>query len=622
MSGRRGIALVLLAALAAAPAILSGYWTFVLTLAVIYALLALSLVVVTGWSGQLNLHVAALGFGWGSYAAFALVTYGVPVTWALVLAGLLTIPFAAVVALVAVRFRGLELAIATLAIGLIFERLVFRNLGESLARSAPGVTTPFASSFVSMPRPTIGGAGFSGDAPFFYFCLVLAVFVFWLVWNIGRRATGRSLRALREREVLAETLGIPVVRYRIGAFVGSIVIAGVAGALFASFKQGIAPDSYNLDLSFQILAATVIGGIYSPAGAVIGGGLMALLPEVVRTGPLQIFGGERLFLVFGVGMILVLWRLPAGIAGWRGRRGRVNGDDGSGDAIDEISVGALTPIASSNGNGAGGIVRRLYHSPADRHARRPLLRVDDLHVRFGGVVALDGASLFVPEGEICALIGPNGAGKSTLFNCVSGLVTPDEGRVYLQGSDITDVSAHRRAAFGIGRTFQTVEVFRELTVRENLVAAGYLLRDDERIVAERAEALLSSLGLGTVAEKLPGDLPLGSLRSVQIGMALVARPRLLLLDEPSAGLDESQTASLASLISHARAEYGFGVLLVEHDMTMVASLAEHVYVLDFGRVIAEGTPQDIRNDPLVLEKYLGTDWADTQTAPRRRRAAR
>jgi ABC-type branched-subunit amino acid transport system ATPase component/ABC-type branched-subunit amino acid transport system permease subunit len=621
VAGRRGLALIFLAALAAAPAVLSGYWTFVLTLAVIYALLGLSLVVVTGWSGQLNLHVAALGFGWGSYAAFALVTYGVPPTWALVLAGLLTIPFAAVVAIVAVRFRGLELAIATLAIGLIFERLVFRNLGESLARSAPGVTTPFASSFVSMPRPSIGGAEFSGDAPFFYFCLVLAALVFAVVWKLGRGGTGRNLRALREREVLAETLGMPVVRYRIGAFVGSIVIAGVAGALFASFKQGIAPDSYNLDLSFQILAATVIGGIYSPAGAVIGGGLMALLPEVVRTGPLQIFGGERLFLVFGIGMILVLWRLPAGIAGWKGGRWSAAGETAAEDSIEESSLATVAPASSSNGH-ADGIVRRLYHAPTDRHAGGPLLRVDDLRVGFGGVVALDGASLFVPEGEICALIGPNGAGKSTLFNCVSGLVTPDRGRVYLHGRDVTEVSAHRRAAFGVGRTFQTVEVFRELSVRENLVAAGYLSHGGERIVTARADAVLSELGLVKVADRLPGDLPLGSLRIVQIGMALVARPRLLLLDEPSAGLDELQTAALAALISRTREEYGFGVLLVEHDMTMVASLAEHVYVLDFGSVIAQGTPEQVRRDPLVLEKYLGIDWAEPETVPRRRRAAR
>ena len=630
---RRSVpALALLVALAIAPAVLSGYWTFVLTLAVTYALLALSLVVLTGWSGQLNLHVAALGFGWGSYAAFALVTYGVPTVWALAGAGLATVPFAVVVALAAVRFRGLELAIATLAIGLIFERLVFRNLASSLARQAPDVTTPFASSFVSMPRPTIGGLRFDDDASFFYFCLVVAVAVFVIVANLGRSTTGRILRALREREIMAETIGVPVVRYRIGAFIASIIVAGTAGALFASFKQGIVPDSYKLDLSFQILAAAVIGGIRSPRGAVIGGGLMALLPEIARFGPLQVIGGERLFLVFGVGMILVLWRRPGGLASWStGRRAGTAG----------VSVEAISPprIGPAAGDGRPDRAERAapYRSPLDRHRAPALLRVDELGVRFGGVVALDGAGLFVAEGEICALIGPNGAGKSTLFNCVSGLITPDQGRIYLDGRDVTEISAHRRVALGVGRTFQTIEVFRELTVYENVVAAGHLLRRagplreafglpsarrSERIVRDRSEIVLAELGLSPVADRLPGELPLGLLRILEIGMALAARPRLLLLDEPSAGLDEDETRALATLVETLRDEYGFGVLLVEHDMSMVARLAQHVYVLDFGRIIAQGTPDDVRRDEVVIEKYLGADWALEDATPRRSRAAR
>ncbi len=455
--------LAFIALAAAAPAVLSGYWTFVLTLGVIYATLALSLVVLTGWSGQLNLHVAALGFGWGSYSAYTLVSYDVPIGWAIVAAGVALIPLALLVAIVAVRFRGLELAIATLAVGLIFERLVFRNLARALAPDTAGAT-PFASSFVSVPRPAIGGLRFDGDASFFYLCLAVAVVVFVLAANAGRGVAGRTLRALREREVAAETVGVPVVRYRMGAFVFSIVIAGTAGALFASFKQGIVPDSFNLDLSFQILAATIIGGIRSPWGAVIGGGMTAILPEVVRVGPFQVLSGERLFLAFGIAMILVLWRLPDGIAGWPGRRVGLRG------VIDDVDAqtGSFVPRTSKN----GALARRRYRSRLDRLAARPVLHVDRLRVRFGGVVALDGVRLFVPPGEICALIGPNGAGKSTLFNCVNGLVTPGEGRVYLEGRDITETPTHDRVALGVGRTFQTVEVFRELTLAENLVAAG------------------------------------------------------------------------------------------------------------------------------------------------------
>jgi branched-chain amino acid transport system permease protein len=629
MRGRRGAALAFVALLAVTPAVLSGYWTFVLTLGVIYATLALSLVVLTGWSGQLNLHVAALGFGWGAYAAYTLYRYDVPIGWALLAAGVALVPLALVVGLVAVRFRGLELAIATLAVGLIFERLVFRNLARVLT---PTTGTPFESSFVSVPRPRIGGLHFEGDTSFFYLCLVFAVVVFVVVANVGRGATGRTLHALREREVAAETLGVPVVRHRIGAFATSIIIAGTAGALFASFERGIVPDTFNLDLSFQILAATIIGGIRSPSGAVIGGGMMALLPEVVRFGPLQAFGGERLFFVFGIGMILVLWRLPGGLAGWSARV-RVRG------VRHRVAVQTGSFVAGIAANGA--VTQRRYRSRLDRLVSRPVLNVDDLHVRFGGVVALDGVSVFVPPGEICALIGPNGAGKSTLFNSVSGLVPPASGRVYLDGRDITETPANGRVALGLGRTFQTVEVFRELTVFENVLAAGHLLRSagpvrdafrlagarsSERALAERATSVLAELGLTGVADRLPGDLPLAPLRILEIGMALAAGPRLLLLDEPSAGLDENETAALASLIASLRDEYGFAVLLVEHDMSMVSALAEHVYVLDFGRIIAQGTPDEIRRDPLVLERYLGTDWAladePRRDRSRRQRAAR
>jgi branched-chain amino acid transport system permease protein len=591
----RGRWLAFVALLVAAPAVLSGYWTFVLTLGVIYATVALSLVVLTGWSGQLNLHVAALGFGWGAYAAYTLYRAGLPIGWALLLAGIALTPLALVVALVAVRFRGLEVAIATLAVGLIFERLVFRNLARALT---PTTGTPFASSFVSVPRPSIGGVRFEGDTSFFYLALAVAGILFVVASRLGRGGTGRILRALREREVAAETIGIPVVRHRIAAFVGSIIVAGTAGALFASFERGIVPDTFNLDLSFQILAATIIGGIRSPTGAVIGGGTMALLPEVVRFGPLQVFGGERLFLVFGIGMILVLWRLPGGLAGWRRRPGRAR------DVVRE--GGFQIPTFAPTGNGSSLRLAPRYRRPLDRHARRPVLHLDEIRVRFGGVVALDGVSLFVPPGEVCALIGPNGAGKSTLFNVVGGLVTPQDGRVYLDGRDVTETPAHGRVALGMGRTFQTVEVFREMSVRENLTTAGYLLGSSggER----RAREVLDDLGLAPVAERRPGDLPLAPLRILDIGMALAARPRLLLLDEPSAGLDEEETLALGRLIAHLRDEYGFAVLLVEHDMSMVSALADHVYVLDFGRIIAQGSSADVRRDPLVLEKYLGTEW--------------
>lgn len=250
----------------------------------------------------------------------------------------------------------------------------------------------------------------------------------------------------------------------------------------------------------------------------------------------------------------------------------------------------------------------------------PLLAVDHLTMRFGGLVAVNDVSFRVAKGGITALIGPNGAGKSTLFNCINGLLTPDEGRVYLDGADITELPTNRRAQRGIARTFQTVEVFRDLSVLENLMVAGHLertagawqeafalpaARRSEDALRARAERMASDVGLETIALRRTGDLPLGLLRILEVGMALMRRPTLLLLDEPSAGLDDHETAELGEFVARARDEHGLSVLLVEHDMALVARLAEHVYVLDFGTVISQGTARHVREDPVVLQRYLG-----------------
>ncbi|MGH2758544.1 MAG: branched-chain amino acid ABC transporter permease, partial [Actinomycetota bacterium] len=237
------------------PAI-SDFWTFVATLAVIYALLGVSLVVLTGWTGQLNLHVAALGLGWGAYASYALTSIGASSMVALVGGAFLTVPFSLLIGFFAVRFRGLELAVATLAVGLTFEQLVFRNLGAWLARGEADAT-PFESSFVPVARPSLGGISFESDRSFYVLALVLGLLTYLLLRNIARSGSQRAMLALRERELAAEVAGIPALRYRIGAFVLSIAVAGLGGSLFAALKLGIAPDSFNLELSFLILAAVV-----------------------------------------------------------------------------------------------------------------------------------------------------------------------------------------------------------------------------------------------------------------------------------------------------------------------------------------------------------------------------
>jgi branched-chain amino acid transport system ATP-binding protein len=252
-----------------------------------------------------------------------------------------------------------------------------------------------------------------------------------------------------------------------------------------------------------------------------------------------------------------------------------------------------------------------------------LLSVEGARVRFGGLVALDDVSVGVAERAIVGLIGPNGSGKTTLFNTVSGFVEPQAGRVVYDGRDITRWPAHRRASAGIGRTFQRLEVFRHLTVLENLMVAHEVrfsratLADDvlalarsrteERVAAARAGDVLDLLGIGWARDRLAGELPLGVGRIVELGRALVTRPRLVLLDEPSSGLSPGETAELGALTRRVRDEEGLTVFVVEHDMSLVMGLCEHIWVLDFGRVIASGSAADVRENPEVRAAYLGVE---------------
>jgi len=526
-----------------------------------FALAVASLVVLTGWSGQLNLHVAAVGMGWGAYATAALVVHHVPPLLAIAIAPIIVIPAALIVGAIAVRFRGLELAVATLALGLAFEQMVFQNIGKWLGRIQSATSTE--SSVVSISRP----GGFHGDKTFAVLALVFAAAWIAAAAFVGRGRSGRTLRAVRDREIVAESRGVPVFGWRVAALVFSIVIAAAGGGLLAVQSGAVVPETFGFNLSLQLLAVATVCGIARLEAAIFGAAVVIVAQEAGGVPVLNLLSGNRANLVFGVGLIVVL--------ALRGRK-----RERPADLLAHAEEASAEPELSV-------------------HAERPftatILRVEDVSLSFGPHRILEGVDLRVGEGEVCGLVGGNGAGKTTLFNVITGLVQPDSGRVFLGGSDVTDMQPHRRAQLGLARTFQGVEVFEGLSVEEGLLVAAELHtgRKDREATRARVHAALTSVGLAPIEQSDPATLPLEVLRLVEIAQALVVEPRLVLLDEPLAGLDDAERKRVLAAIGDLRAQ-GRAVLIVEHDRDAVAQIADRIYELRGGRAHTLVRPEEPR----------------------------
>jgi branched-chain amino acid transport system permease protein len=574
--------------------------------AVVLAAAALSLNLLMGYAGQISLGHAAL-LGVGAFTS-GLITWklGMSMAFGMAAAMITGGAVAFLVGLPALRLRGLYLAIVTLSLGYTMESSIFRN-------------TIFAggSAGVELPRRIWGELQMVNTAD--YLALILALLLLmWLVdSNVTRSKLGRAFAAIRDDESVANALGIDVSRYKLTAFVLSGALAGLSGAMYGHLILSANNASFGFErLSLPLVIMVVVGGLGSRIGVVVAAIFFVLFPQLPVLSNLH--GWDLV-----IGAVLLMYtvaRHPGGfaeiLAEVRDRRRKRQGEKaaaGDVDGDDDIEERGAIPKLPSLPRPAG-------LPPRPEVAGANLLEVEDLSVVFGGLRAVDRASLEVPRGQIVGLIGPNGAGKSTLFNAVSGLVRPERGTIRFLGQEVQDLPPHERARRGIARTFQNIGLVKSLTVRENLllaqhVVAGYDLAQAllytpaagrvERELEARASQALSALDFERFANEPLRNLSHGQQRIVEIGCALITAPELIMLDEPSAGMSPGAAENLALRLRDLRDDLDRTVLLIEHNVPLVLDVCDYIYVLNFGSVLAHGSTEMIARQPEVIGAYFG-----------------
>ena len=537
------------------------------TYVAIFAPAAIGLSVLLGNVNQISVGQAGF-FGIGAYAVGYLT---VNAGWPFWLAAPAGIAVAAVVGValgfIALRFRGHYLAMATLAFGLI-------TVG--VFHAAPFLGR--ASGITNIPYPQLGPLTVSGY-PAYWCAWVVAFAAALLTSALLRSRLGRAFEALRNDELAAEATGIATRRCKIIAFAYSGALAAAGGAMFAAFLGLVNPDAVGIALSVDFLLMVVLGGSGLVAGALFGAALIGFANVVGHQ-----YDNWR-EVVYGAVVIAFVVFAPRGVLGLV--RGFI----------------ARPRTAELRAARAGGPPADAAAFAEVREPNAAPLAVRGVTKRFGGLIALDGVSFALKPRTLTSLIGPNGAGKTTLFNAICGIGRPTAGSVAIGGVDMTGAQPHRIAALGVGRTFQAARLFDEMTVLENVVAGAP--RRAGRAATQHALALLARLELDDLATVLAKDLAFGDRRRVELARAVAAEPRLLLADEPAAGLNDAERRRLFADLSALRAA-GTTIVLIEHDMRLVMAISDRVIVLNFGRVIADGDPQTVRNDPAVIAAYLGT----------------
>ena len=565
----------------------SPYDLRMLTICGIYALLVLGFQFVFGHAGAVSLAQATF-FGIGGYITGILATrFGFPflATFPLSIAGPALL--AVIIAVPVLKLEEHYFSLATLGIGLVVLLLAIQWSD----------VTGGTNGLAGIPAIELPGWSIADRRSVLWFVWGIVAIGCLTAYQVTRGLHGQAYHLMRENLEAASSLGLNIAKLRFGAFVLSAAYGGAAGALMAHVIHVVSPENLDLALMVTCLTMTVIGGRTRIAGAILGATLIVYLREWFRV-------LENYYMIaYGTAALAVLIMAPYGLVG----------------ALERLRVLLFGESRIAPPRSSLPLIQSGRPVAAQANAE-PILTVDSIALAFGGVKALDGVSLSCTQGEIIGLIGPNGSGKTTLLNVISGLASCQRGSVTFLGRDITKAPAYAIARLGISRTFQHIHLVDDLSALDNIAVAragidgGGLLQAigtvgrDRRLQDARGIALAAAerLGIADVAMEPCGRLPYGTRRRVEVARALATGPRLLLLDEPAAGLNEQEQKDLANRVRSFAAE-GITVLVVEHNLVFLAALAERLICLDRGKVIAAGLPEAVRREPAVIEAYLGLE---------------